>query len=365
MKSAIYILLITFGLIIAILLLPVILPKRTFKTYGDDELRAEAIDKGMRSVPKTYEELLKIVDTRENPLSDKKILLGKELFFDTVLSKDRTINCASCHFLDEGGDDNRPTAIGFHNKANPFHLNSPTVLNAALQKFQFWNGRAKDVEEQAGGPMQAPFEMNITPKEAVKRLKANSHYMRKFQEVFGEKNTISFENIKKAIGAYERTLLTRGNYDRFLDGNNSAMSTKAKKGFANFINFGCKGCHTGISVGGQSLQRFPLRHFATIQDFRLNFKIEPKFQITNDRFPFKNIGGFLGKDDKQIFKVPSLRNITKTAPYFHNGSVKKIKDVVRIMGKHQLGMNLTNQQIEEIVAFLESLEGKIVQYDIK
>ena len=365
MKSFILIVSITLVTITGIILLPDMLPDRKFKVYTDDELRSEALNRGMKPIPKTIEGLLSVVDTKDNPMTSRKIKLGKELFFDPILSKDKTINCASCHLLNNGGDDNKPTAIGFHNRANPSHLNSPTVLNAALQKYQFWNGSAKDVEEQAGGPIQAPFEMNMTPEETIKRLKANSHYVEIFKKVFNIDDAITFQNVKKAIGAYERTLLTRGAYDEFLDGDNNAMNKKAKKGLANFINFGCKGCHTGMSVGGQSLQRFPLRGEATVQDFRLNVRIKPEYEIIDDKFPFENTGGFLGKNNDQIFKVPMLRNITKTAPYFHNGAVKEIEDVVKLMGIHQLGMNLTKIQIDEIVEFLESLEGEVVEYDIE
>jgi cytochrome c peroxidase len=315
----------------------------------------------MLPVPKTYEALLKVVDNPENPMSAEKIALGHKLFFDPLLSRHQDINCASCHILEEGGDDNLPTAIGDEGKANPSHLNSPTVLNAALAKREFWDGRAKDVEEQAGGPIQAHSEMNMTPDEIEKRLKNSPSYVEKFEKVFDK---VSFKNLQNAIGAYERTLLTRGAYDDFLDGDNNAINEKAKKGMTTFLTKGCKGCHTGMSVGGQSLQKFPLRHAARIHDFRPNLELNPDLKITDTKFPFENIGGFLGKDNNQIFRVPILRNITKTAPYFHNGSIEKIEDVVQIMGKHQLGINFTKDEIEEIVEFLKTLEGDIVEYNI-
>ena len=365
MKSSIKIILISLFIISILLSLTYILPSRHFKVYTSDELRAEALNRGMRSVPDNYTSLLKLLDTKENKLSKDKIKLGEKLFFDTLLSKDNTISCASCHILNEGGDDNKPTAIGYHKRQNPFHLNSPTVLNASLQKFQFWDGNAKSVEEQAKGPIQAPFEMNMLKNDLINKIKNNKKYKKLFKEVFENNNSITFNNITKAIGAYEKTLLTRGAYDEFLDGNNSAINKKAKKGLANFINFGCKGCHTGISVGGQSIQRFPLRKFASIYDLRVNLEIKPKYKIINNKFPFENIGGFLGKSNTQFFKVPSLRNINKTSPYFHNGVVKKLKDVVKIMAIHQLGMNLTKIQIDEIVEFLKTLDGNIVKYEIK
>jgi len=352
---------VTVTIIVTVLLLalPFIFPKKESIKYSDKELREVALSKNMLPTPKTYEELLKVVDNPKNPMSAKKIELGHELFFDTILSKHKDINCASCHILQEGGDDNLPTAIGDQGRKNPSHLNSPTVLNAALAKSQFWDGRAKDVEEQAAGPIQAHFEMNMLPEEVEKRLKNSPAYVEKFAKVFDK---ISFTNVQKAIGAYERTLLTYGAYDKFLDGDNSAISEKAKRGMTTFLTKGCKGCHTGMSVGGQSLQKFPLRPDAKIYDFRPNIEINPDLKIIDKKFPFENRGGFLGKDENQIFRVPILRNITKTAPYFHNGAIKNIEEAVDIMGKHQLGINFTKEEIEEIVEFLKTLEGEIIDY---
>lgn len=347
--------------VLFLLSLPFILPQKQGIKYSDEELREVALSRNMLPVPTTYKALLKVVDNPENPMSAKKIALGKELFFDPLLSKNRDINCASCHILEEGGDDNLPTAIGDEGRENPSHLNSPTVLNAALAKSQFWDGSAKDVEEQAGGPIQAHFEMNMTPLNIEKRLKNSPEYVKKFQNVFGK---INFENVRKAIGAYERTLLTYGAYDRFLEGDNNAINEKAKKGMTTFMTKGCKGCHTGMSVGGQSLQKFPLRADAKIYDFRPNIEINPDLKIIDRKFPFENRGGFLGKDSNQIFRVPILRNITKTAPYFHNGAIKEIEEAVEIMGRHQIGINFTKEEIEEIVEFLKTLEGELVEYDI-
>ena len=340
--------------IFLLFLLPYLLPKKKFQLYSDSDLRKIALSRNMLPIPSTYKELLKVINNTKNPLTKDKILLGKQLFFDTALSKDRTISCATCHILSNGGDDDRPTAIGYLGQKNPKHLNSPTVLNAALAKAQFWDGRAKDVEEQARGPIQAHFEMNLTQNEAIKRVKHNPYYVSMFKKNFP--SGITFINITKAIGAYERTLLTRSDYDKFLEGNNSAMSDKAKKGFGLFINLGCKGCHTGMSVGGQSIQKFPLRKCASIYDLQC--------MSNNQKFPFENIGGFLGKDNQQKFRVPILRNIARTSPYFHNGAVKKLEDAVKIMGRHQIGIELTKEQTSDIVAFLKSLNGKIVDYNI-
>jgi len=341
-----------------IILLPYLLPDKAVIKFTDEELRQAALSRDMAPVPSTYDALLKVVDNPENPMSREKIALGKELFFDTRLSQDQTINCASCHKLEAGGDDNIPTAIGHQGQENPSHLNSPTVLNAALAKSQFWDGRAKDVEEQAGGPIQAPFEMHMTPKEVEQRLNDDSKYVAKFKALFPQ-DKITFENVRKAIGAYERTLLTRGAYDIFLEGDNSAMSPAAKKGLALFIVKGCKGCHTGMSVGGQSIQKFPLRsYFAEY----LGLLFDSDITIKKSPFPFENIGGFLGQHDQLRFRVPILRNITKTAPYFHNGSVEKLEEAIRIMSKYQVGDEFTPEQIDDVAAFLKTLDGELVQY---
>ncbi len=349
---------ITVIIITLILLLPYMVPTKATPIWSDKKLRAEALNSNMLPTPKTYKELLKVVDNPQNRLSREKISLGKKLFFDTRLSRDKSLNCASCHILNEGGDDNRPAAIGFHRRVNPHHLNSPTVLNAALAKYEFWDGRAKDVEEQAGGPVQAPFEMNMTPKEVEARLNKDSALKAEFNKVFG-KDKIVFGDVQKAIGAYERTLLTRGAYDEFLDGNNSAISASAKRGMTLFISKGCIGCHVGMGVGGLTMQKFPLRYY--FSDY-LGLVLNPKLSIKDSPYPFKNLGHFYGKGDMQLFRVPILRNITKTAPYFHNGSVKDIKEVVRIMSKYQLGDEFNKEQIKDVVEFLKTLEGKIVEY---
>ena len=325
---------------------------------SDKELREVALSGSFKPIPKTYKELLKVVDNPENRLSREKIALGKKLFFENLLSKDKSLNCASCHILEEGGDDNLPTAIGFHGRKNPFHLNSPTVLNSALAVAEFWDGRAKDVEQQAGGPVQAPFEMNMQPKDVEDRLNASQSYKDEFKKVFGS-SKITFENVKKAIGAYERTLLTRGAFDEFLEGNNSAISQKAKRGMSLFLTRGCKGCHSGMSAGGQSMQHFPLRSFIA-DDIGLVFN--PKLSIKENPYPMPDLGGFRGKNDMLLFRVPILRNISKTAPYFHNGSVDKLEEAVRIMSKYQLGREFSKDEISDVVAFLKTLDGKIVEY---
>ncbi len=321
-----------------ILLVFVLVLSLSFAQNSDDQrLRSLAKKNGLKSTPKNYQELQKIT---KNSLTPQKVSLGRTLFFEPLLSRDETLTCASCHKLSQGGDDNLPAAIGFKKRVNPKHLNSPTVLDASLSKFLFWDGRAKSVEEQAGGPIQAHFEMNLTPKELVDRLKKSPIYQEAFKDAFD--GVISFKNVKLAIGAYERTLLTHGKFDSFLDGDNKAISKKAKDGLRLFIKQGCVKCHFGTALGGQLMQKFP--------------------RYAKD-FPFKNIGGFRGKDDKQIIRVPILRNITKTSPYYHNGVIKSLFDVVKIESRYNTKKELNKKQINSIIEFLKTLDGEIINYN--
>ncbi len=356
MKKLFHPVTITLFVIVLLLSLPMLLPKKEI-VLTDAQSRQAAASHNLVSMPKTYNGVLRATYNPQNPPSEAKIALGQQLYFDTRLSRDQTINCATCHLLQEGGDDNLPTAIGYHGRANPKHLNSPTVLNAALAKAQFWDGRAKDVEEQAGGPVQAPFEMNMTPGEVESRLNADRAMKQQFKTVFGDVN-ITFEKVRKAIGTYERTLLTRGAYDRFLEGDDHAISAAAKRGMTLFVTKGCAGCHTGMSVGGQSIQKFPLRRY--LSDY-VGLLFEPDIRLKESPFPFVNEGGFLGRGNQLRFRVPILRNITKTAPYFHNGAVTKLEEAVRIMSKYQIGHEFTKAQIADVVAFLKTLEGDLIR----
>ena len=399
MKSFLQVIIVAFIFISFLLLLPNLTKERNFKTYSDGQLRAAAQSKGLKAIPNNYEDLLKIVNDENNPMSQEKIALGKELFFDAKLSLDDTISCSTCHMIsknaddkkiilnaitskkqpndmknanncvvchlsDESGTDRLSTAIGYKGATNPHHLNTMTILNSSLAKYFTWNGEIKTLEQQINNSIQAPHKMNIKADELVKKLKNDEKYINDFNKVFKDENqeNLTFINIQKAIAVYVKTLLTRSSFDEFLEGNNEAISQNAKRGLVNFMNFGCSGCHTGMSVGGQSVQRFPLRHFAGIHDLRPNLGSPPDFKIIDETFPFENKGGYLGRSNTQFFRVPILRNVTKTSPYFHNGSVDKIREAVEIMGRHQVGLNLSNQQIDEIVEFLKTLEGNIVDY---
>ena len=341
--------------------------------YSNDNLREIALSKGLKPIPVDFEVLKSQVDDSDNPMSIPKILLGKKLFFDKNLSKDRSLACASCHDIKKGGEDSIPTAIGYKKQENPSHLNSPTVLNTAYSKHLFWDGRASTLREQAKGPMQAHFEMASTPELVESRVKENLEYVQKFNEIFGE-DTITFDNIAKVIAVYEKTLVTRGAFDRFLEGENSAINPSAKRGLNLFINLGCKGCHFGPAVGGQEIQQFPLRDYNSIIAITSTYNEDTdKREVTSIGFnfkmyhpyPFKNVGGFMGKDGNKKFRVPILRDISKTGPYFHNGVVKTLREAISLMGTYQVGVELTEPQLDDMEAFLKSLDGEIVDYHLE
>ena len=286
--------------------------------------------------------------TAEYQLSSEKIALGKKLYFDNRLSKDNTISCNSCHNLNNGsGVDNLSFSPG-NNKGSFGGRNAPTTLNAALQIAQFWDGRAKDVEEQAGGPILNSVEMAMPSKTAViKRLSAIKEYNHLFKTAFpNAKTALTYRNIEVAIGAFERTLLTPSKLDDFISGNKTALNDKEKKGLATFISIGCVSCHMGNDIGGNSYQKF-----GVFSDY---WKLTKSKKIDKGRFDVTK-----NESDKYVFKVPSLRNVAKTYPYFHDGSVKKLEDAVKIMAKLQLNKELTPKETANIVAFLNTLSGEL------
>ena len=368
-------------------------PPKVIPNYDDDKLRELALSKGLKPVPESFKKLLEMVDDDSNAMTYSKIILGEELFFDTNLSKSKKTSCASCHSFDrdlknrgsmlkmisykeeepnnclachlqdQSGTDRFTFSQGDNQEPHPYLLNTQTILNTAFAKHFTWSGEVSSIKEQSAESFLAHHKMNQTSKEVEDRVKESPKYSQMFKDAF--RGEVTFENINKAIEVYVKTLVTRGDYDRFLDGDNCAMSKEAKRGLANFIGFGCKGCHSDITFGGQSIQRFPLREFAQVYDLKPNFEIVPELKRLDNEFPFENRGGYLGKNSEHLFRVPILRNVTKTSPYFHNGAVPKIREAVNVMAKHQLGRHLTLKQIDEIVAFLRALEGDIVEYDFK
>lgn len=281
-----------------------------------------------------------------NPLSAAKVKLGHNLYYDTQLSKDGNISCNSCHNLGKYGVDNLPTSPG--DAGENGDRNSPTVLNAALHTTQFWDGRAKDVEEQAGMPILNPIEMAI-PNEAflVNRLKEDEKYQEMFAAAYPEsKDPITYENLRKAIAAFERKLSTPSRFDDYLRGDMSALTLQEKKGMMSFVNIGCTTCHTGLALGGNSIQKFGVH-----KDYWI---------LTGSTKIDEGLAFMTGNDyEKYMFKVPSLRNIDKTGPYFHDGSVKELEKAVQIMAEAQLDYKLSKSELENIMAFLGSLTGEV------
>jgi cytochrome c peroxidase len=280
--------------------------------------------------------LPEVADSKENPITPAKVALGKRLYLDTRLSKDETISCNSCHNLKTFGVDNEPTSPG--HKGQRGGRNSPTSFNAALHATQFWDGRAATVEKQALGPILNPGEMAM-PSEAVviERLKKDKSYPKEFAAAFpSDKEPISYANVGNAIGAFERTLITPSRFDQFLKGDDNALTPEEKKGAQAFVQTGCIACHNGATLGGMMFQKLGL--------------VKP--------YPTKDMGRFevtKNEADKMMFKVPSLRNVAKTGPYFHDGSVKTLEEAVSQMAEYQLGKQLTPDQVKEIVTFLNSL----------
>jgi len=281
-----------------------------------------------------------------NTLTPEKIVLGKKLYLDNRLSKDNTQSCNTCHNLETYGVDNLPTSPG--NDGGFGNRNSPTVFNAALHVSQFWDGREPDVEAQAGGPILNPVEMAMPSESAVvERLSKIDEYNNLFAKAFpNEKDPINYNNIKNAIGAFERTLITPSKFDDFLAGNTNALSEVEIEGLQLFMDKGCVACHSGNALGGNIFQKFGLfdEYWKHTNSKTID---EGKFEVTKN------------EADKYIFKSPSLRNVEKTYPYFHDGSVTDLEEAVSIMAKIQLNQELSPSELDAIVAFLSSLTGEL------
>lgn len=275
-----------------------------------------------------------------NPITKEKSELGRTLYYDTRLSKNQDVSCNSCHDLAKFGVDNLPTSEG-HKKQHGAR-NSPTVYNAAGQFVQFWDGRAKDVEEQAKGPILNAVEMAM-PNEAavVKVLKSIPGYVEAFGKAFpGDKNAVSYDNMAKAIGAFERTLVVPSRFDKYVAGDEDALNAKEKLGLSKYLDLNCTSCHNGALLGGMEYKKLGLvRPWPKQDDLG-------RFQVTK------------AETDKMMFKVPTLRNVAKTAPYYHDGSVKTLEEAVKLMATHQLGKNVSDEDASAIAAFMESFTGE-------
>ena len=280
------------------------------------------------------------------PFTEEQVKLGQQLWYENRLSKGNTVSCNSCHNLATAGVDNMPTSAG--HKSQFGARNSPTALNAALLGSQFWDGRAADVEEQAGGPLLNPVEMaNATEADAAAKIAGIPEYQEKFKAAFPEDGAVSLKNITTALGAFERTLLTPTRWDDYLKGNVSALSEQERKGVRAFMDNGCIACHNGVNLGGTMFQKFGLVD-------------GPYWKHIDDPKHDKGRADVTKKaEDEFFFRVPGLRNVERTYPYFHNGSVWELDKAVNIMAKAQLGKTLAPEDTENIVAFLKALSGNV------
>lgn len=267
-----------------------------------------------------------------------QVELGKKLFFDPRLSKSGFISCNSCHNLSIGGTDNLRTSIGHNWQEGP--INSPTVLNSSMNLAQFWDGRAKDLQAQAGGPIANPAEMASNHTLAIEVLDSIPEYVIEFKQAFGSTG-INIEKVTQAIAEFEKTLVTpNSRFDQWLLGNADAITADEKAGYELFKNSGCVACHNGVAVGGNSFQKMGL--------------VE-NYPTTN---PAQGLAGVTGKDEDRFkFKVPTLRNVALTYPYFHDGAAQTLSAAVDTMGRIQLGKNFSPEENAKIVAFLNTLTG--------
>lgn len=289
----------------------------------------------------------------ENPQTDAKVALGKILFFDPRLSEHGTLSCNSCHNVMAGGDDNRPNSIGMHDARGG--RSAPTVWNAAYQSVQFWDGRAATLEAQAKGPITNPIEMGLSDATvAMERLKSIPDYLPLFKAAFpGANDPLTMDNVANAIAAYERTLVTpNAPFDRYVRGDKTALTEQQVRGMQTFADLGCTACHSGANFSGPALPT-GVGFFMKFPTFA-GSEYDKKYGLLGDTGRHVATGK---EEDKHMWRVPTLRNVALTAPYFHNGQVPTLEEAVQVMAKTQLNKTIEPAQIKDVVSFLTSLSG--------
>ncbi|MCB1772148.1 MAG: c-type cytochrome [Gammaproteobacteria bacterium] len=266
------------------------------------------------------------------------VALGKKLFFEPALSADGTVSCASCHAPEFGWADPRPVSIGVHGRTGS--LNAPTVLNAYFNFRQFWNGRAGDLQEQAAGPIHNPVEMDMSPEAALRRLRQDPSYDAAFAAAFPGVEW-DFSHVTRAIAEFEKTLITpNSRLDRYLRGE-IQLTASESEGYRLFKQLGCVTCHNGINIGGNSYQ-----YMGALIPTEIDAAGADRYALTGNEF------------DRNRFKVPTLRNILQTAPYLHDGSQSDLKKIVELMGYHNLGFRLKDEEADLILVFFQTLTGE-------
>jgi cytochrome c peroxidase len=326
-----------FVLLLLLVLIPV---TYLLSASGKVQVNAEALG--------LFAPLPAVMSSPDNPVTDAKVTLGRILYYDPRLSASQKISCNTCHPLDAYGAESKPVSTGHKNQKGT--RNAPTVYNAAGHFVQFWDGRAPTVEEQAKGPITNPVEMAMPSNAAaVQVIKSMPDYVALFQTAFPQDkgDPITYNNMALAIGAFERELVTPSRWDAFLQGDQSALTDAEKSGFNTFAATGCQWCHYGPYVGGASYQKLGVvKPWPNQTDLGL-------YQVTKEGM------------DKMVFKVPSLRNIKKTGPYFHDGSVPTLDQAIRNMAVHQRGLTLTDAQVKSVETWMESLTGRVPMSYIK
>lgn len=304
------------------------------------ELLKKVQDAGLKPIPEGKElqqyQLQKAegLKTGYKPLMTKEqIELGKKLYFDPRISNSNLISCNTCHNLGLGGADIVPAAVGNKWLQNPQALNSPTVYNSVFNDIQFWDGRAHNLGDQAQGPIQSEVEMAATPDLVMQTITSIPEYVNDFKKAYGNNVKITFKLVADTIAIFEATLVTPSRYDDFLRGNLKALSKQEQEGLELFIDKGCVACHNGINLGGN------MQPFGVVKPYK-----------------FSSIGGFKG-DKNGMVKVPTLRNVAETMPYFHNGQFWDVKDAIKEMGAIQLGIDISNEEAQKIEVFFEALTG--------
>ena len=299
-----------------------------------------------------FSPLPQVMTSEKNPITPEKVKLGKILFYETRISVDGTVSCARCHPIGLYAADGLRKSIGNNCKLNP--RNAPTILNAAAQISAHWIGNRTDVEDQAKQSVIGPPSFGMPSYEAVEnKLKEIRGYMDLFKKAFpADNNPITADNFSKSVGAFERTLVTPSAFDAFVKGDIAALTASQKRGLKAFIETGCMTCHSSPYFGGQMYQKFGI--------FEPYWKYTKSEPIDEGRYVVTK-----NEADKYVFKVPIHRNVAKTAPYFHDGSIDRLEDAVWIMGKIQLGKDLNKTQVEEVVTFLKCLTGKIPEDALK
>lgn len=309
-------------------------------------------------LPATFREMIleyfeplpsETISNNTNQATQAQIELGKTLYFDTRLSADWDVSCASCHDIFNGGDDGMELSVGHQGLTG--RRNAPTVLNAGFNVVQFWDGRADTLADQAKGPIQAPVEMANTPENVIKTLKAIPWYRAQFDAAFPyDETSLTFDNLALAVEAFEQTLVTPSRFDDFLNGDEGALSPDELYGAFAFVDSGCSVCHSGVNIGGGYFERLGMVNELD----RTIFPIEDKgvFAVTND------------PTDIDVFRIAPLRNVSLTAPYFHSGRAETLEEAIEIMARAQLGTTLSTIDLNGIAAFLTSLEGRVPNFDM-